>query len=70
MLYSSGRKKPIKTSISPRAKEAGFGLAVIVHMDFLCIDTPVHAIGLWPAPPQPDEPGKQPWQKSKLHKLR
>ena len=46
------------------------GLGVYVHMDFLCIDAPVHVIGLGPAPPLHSEPEKQPWPKSTLHKLR
>ena len=59
-----------KISLSRRAKSIAFGLAGIVPMDFLCMHTPVHAIGLRPASSLLGEPEKQPWQKSKLHKPR
>ena len=51
-------------------KETDLGLGVSMHMDFLCIDAAVHAMGLGPAPPLQGEPEKLPWQKSNVHEPR
>src|ERR1051326_5396695 len=59
-LPSQGQKKISKNSLSCRVKSIAFGLAVIMPMDLLCIHAPAHVIGLRPAHPLHDEPGKQP----------
>ena len=59
--YSLGKKKVITLTFLRRAKEPDFGAGVLVYLDFLCIDTPIHAKAPGPAPPQIYKPEKQPF---------
>ena len=51
------------------AKKPDFGAGVLVYLDFLCIDTPIHAKAPGPAPPQIYKPEKQPFWKTNVYKF-
>ena len=60
-IYTVSEKKVITLTFLRRAKKPDFGAGVLVYLDFLCIDTPIHAKAPGPAPPQIYKPEKQPF---------
>ena len=61
IVITASEKKVITLTFLRRAKEPDFGAGVLVYLDFLCIDTPIHAKAPGPAPPQIYKPEKQPF---------